>query len=1077
MVSPLRNPGRIFGLLLAFAPQLVAQTPTVGPARRGVPAVRKGPAITVSPALDFGAVEVGQASATQQVTITNISGQPVTIDGVVLAGFDPGEFGFSFVPALPFDLGVGLSEPVQVSFIPTGLGEQKASLRVEYGGLPRSAPLSGIGLGPPGDEYRVNAGGFVYSAGGAIEWSEDFGASGGTEQHVPLPVAGTIDQILYRDRRHGAAFGYALPIPNGNYEVTLHFAELQLPFPGQRVFDVSAEGVVEVDDLDLVLVAGFAAAHTRTFIVNVADGQLDLSFLASAGEAIVSAIEVHAIKRLTADTAALAFGAVASGGSAQLVVTLTNDGHLPITIDTLSLLLGDAGTPAAMSVELIGQTYPGVPGDVSHAVGETLALGQVEPMTVTFSPVVEQYDDCILRLAGDFDTVEIGLNGLGGHEGHPFLHVVIDMEDAYVDYDGDGLEDVTLDGSLSHTHEPGQNLIAYEWSEGGGPIASGPVATLSFAEGNHDVTLEITDDGVPPDSLSDNHEFDVVPVSRIPGVLVTYHDAFLVPETPADMVLSPPAEADFVEIVPTTIVGGLTTIGESPYSQDVMVRLQTLISLPTSGLYEFVAGGGAQRVVLLGDLGMVGPVSLLAGLYYIDARFAVDGTGQLPLQILLSVDGGPVSPIDPSWLVHNETDIKPVINTMPTLGTSLGGNNIVIEGIGFFPFDQVVVHWGALQFSQSFFDSIGADEIAFVSPPGAGTISVQVETPAGFSNAVDFVYDQSGPVPINFIDQGAITVTEPTTATWGPDGLLYVGGLDGRITAFEFADDYTVISSTTYDGVSGLTNKDLLGITTNPFDPPSPVRLYLAHGEHFVNGGSTFTGPSPYTGQVSVLEGPLFDTPVPLVTQLPTSNHDHAVNGIAFDHNGDLLICVGSNTNAGVRHPASGDLVESPLSAAIVKAGTSDPAFNGAITYVLTGLGMESTDQVDGEDVDVASDVDVFVQVPGLRNPYDLVYTTKKRLYATDNGPNDGFGAASTGLTTEGPDPQDKDEVLLIEFDNYYGHPNRSRGRYDARQNIYRTGSEPSIPEEFTQTLDLLNSSMDGVDEYRANTLPGPDAR
>ena len=37
-----------------------------------------------------------------------------------------------------------------------------------------------------------------------------------------------------------------------------------------------------------------------------------------------------------------------------------------------------------------------------------------------------------------------------------------------------------------------------------------------------------------------------------------------------------------------------------------------------------------------------------------------------------------------------------------------------------------------------------------------------------------------------------------------------------------------------------------------------------------------------------------------LAENLPVSNYDHAVNGIVFDQNGDLLVNSGSNTNGGV---------------------------------------------------------------------------------------------------------------------------------------------------------------------------------
>jgi N-acetylneuraminic acid mutarotase len=224
-----------------------------------------------------------------------------------------------------------------------------------------------------------------------------------------------------------------------------------------------------------------------------------------------------------------------------------------------------------------------------------------------------------------------------------------------------------------------------------------------------------------------------------------------------------------------------------------------------------------------------------------------------------------------------------------------------------------------------------------------------------------------------------------------------------------------------------------------------------------------------------VLTGPDFSSPSALITGLPVSNHDHAVNGIAFDNNGDLLISVGSMTNAGVQAFNAGDLPESPLSAAVLKARLSKPGFNGTISYVETQSGLPNDDQRYGEIVDVVPGVDVEVHAAGFRNAYGLVFTTKGRLYATDNGPNVGFGPASTGPQTQTSDPYDDDELDLVEWGNYYGSPNRNRGRTDPRQNVYYAGlgGPPSIPDTLFQMISWLPPSSDGIDEYRANTFEG----
>ncbi|MEQ8768124.1 MAG: PQQ-dependent sugar dehydrogenase, partial [Planctomycetota bacterium] len=168
-----------------------------------------------------------------------------------------------------------------------------------------------------------------------------------------------------------------------------------------------------------------------------------------------------------------------------------------------------------------------------------------------------------------------------------------------------------------------------------------------------------------------------------------------------------------------------------------------------------------------------------------------------------------------------------------------------------------------------------------------------------------------------------------------------------------------------------------------------------------------------------------------------------------------------------------GDLPESPLSAAILTLPVRTPGFNGQVTYVETASGLPNDDQVFGDIVDVAPGVDVSVFASGLRNAYDLVYTTEGRIYATDNGPNAGFGPQSTGPDSEGEDPGTKDEIVLIEPGVYYGHPNRNRGRTDAIQNVYHGPGAPEVPGVYSKNLFELPSSTDGIVEYRAQTFKG----
>ncbi len=108
---------------------------------------------------------------------------------------------------------------------------------------------------------------------------------------VAAVIAGTNDAGVVATYREGR-FGYAIPLADGRYTVTLTFVEPTLA-AGARVFDVSANGKTIVKALDIARDAGGPAkALTRSASVIVRGGKLDLAFAPGKGDAIVSAIEI-----------------------------------------------------------------------------------------------------------------------------------------------------------------------------------------------------------------------------------------------------------------------------------------------------------------------------------------------------------------------------------------------------------------------------------------------------------------------------------------------------------------------------------------------------------------------------------------------------------------------------------------------------------------------------------------------------------------------------------------------------------------------------------------------------------------
>lgn len=108
----------------------------------------------------------------------------------------------------------------------------------------------------------------------------------------PKVVAGAADQVMYLGYRTGR-FSYELPMPDGEYELTLRFVEpVENQAAGKRVFDVVVQGSVALADLDIAAVAGSMRAFERKLPLRVGGGKARIDFVPKAGAAILSSLSV-----------------------------------------------------------------------------------------------------------------------------------------------------------------------------------------------------------------------------------------------------------------------------------------------------------------------------------------------------------------------------------------------------------------------------------------------------------------------------------------------------------------------------------------------------------------------------------------------------------------------------------------------------------------------------------------------------------------------------------------------------------------------------------------------------------------
>jgi len=255
---------------------------------------------------------------------------------------------------------------------------------------------------------RINVGAFEdYTDPSGNVWAADFGFVGGnTVDRGDIAVDGTeLDELFQTERWNMDA--YEIPVPDGSYDVVLHFAETYsgIDDEGKRIFDVVVQDEVSFDDLDVFREAdGFETAIFKSAeAVPVSNGSLGIAFQRDPHAPMINAIEVIAHDAGGSDepplppedgpeppnapdspdgptiadavSASDEFSALAEAlGSAELVATLDGDGPFTVfapdndAFATLPTYLSDvlARKPSLLSEILL-----------YHVVGDALSSSEV----------------------------------------------------------------------------------------------------------------------------------------------------------------------------------------------------------------------------------------------------------------------------------------------------------------------------------------------------------------------------------------------------------------------------------------------------------------------------------------------------------------------------------------------------------------------------------------------------------------------------------------------------------------------------------------------------------------------------
>ncbi len=158
----------------------------------------------------------------------------------------------------------------------------------------------------PGKQYQEGSWGYI--GGKTFKIPNNGRLPYGTDKNI----AGTNNDPVYQTQQMGIE-KYQFDIAEGEYELTLHFAELlggqvkELPYNltdpdriepnGKRIFNVYVNGKLVLDNFDIATQYGSATAVAKTIRVIVAGNKgIEISFKAIEGETVLNALQIKKIE-------------------------------------------------------------------------------------------------------------------------------------------------------------------------------------------------------------------------------------------------------------------------------------------------------------------------------------------------------------------------------------------------------------------------------------------------------------------------------------------------------------------------------------------------------------------------------------------------------------------------------------------------------------------------------------------------------------------------------------------------------------------------------------------------------------
>ncbi|WP_282075917.1 malectin domain-containing carbohydrate-binding protein, partial [Maribacter aquivivus] len=369
-----------------------------------------------------------------------------------------------------------------------------------------SAGLTAFGRTFIGDPNNVAPTGQGFSRANGKKYSGYTGAIAGTNTPDEL--------LLFQKEIYGGkdaanpSLEYNVPVTNGFYQVDLYIAEIYHPASGGRVFDVSLEGNIILDEYDPVNpikdgISSNQTAITRTYFVNVVDGSIEIGVgPASTDNGKISGFcitEVASANLLPSSAIGNLTAEAGTPVSLGLNINDPENDNLTITINPalpigLSLDVASKAISGTASIDAIG----------SYVFNAIISDGNS-------SPVTEQFQLEITAPANDTSPIIATINDIIVNEGDP----------------------ISLSVTVTDDINPNANLEIFDISLGGTNTPFNPTTSVNgytFTGTNGNYILDWTpnqgrsylarvtaNDGVNPSVIE---EFTINVAQQVAGTII-----------------------------------------------------------------------------------------------------------------------------------------------------------------------------------------------------------------------------------------------------------------------------------------------------------------------------------------------------------------------------------------------------------------------------------------------------------------------------------------------------------------------------------------------------------------------------